>query len=97
MARSYGLAYYLYRQYTSAGTRAEQIADPDERAEFWAATHEVRPSPMGVRPIERKSHRLGLQSGQSLCAQSICGQLCALQFDHNQRDTQARVRSKLEC
>ena len=48
MARSYGLAYYLYRQYTSAGTRAEQIADPDERAEFWAATHEVRPSPMGV-------------------------------------------------
>ena len=31
-------------------------------------------------PIERKSHRLGLQNGQSLCAQSICGQLCALRL-----------------
>ena len=37
------------------------------------------------RPIERKSHRLGLQKWQSLCAQRLCGELCAVRSAHLQK------------
>ena len=35
--------------------------------------------------IERNSHRLGLQKWQSLCAQRLCGELCAVRLFRKSR------------